>query len=190
MITSITGKKPRGALFLAFNISFLFLVVTFLLAPVLAHFSGRSEDIAENAAQLAHFRKIARSANTPTNEPPQSGDPFLPGGEERIVSADLQANLKAISASAGVSLLGVRGLPGSRSQQLHVVAVSVELEGSLPAVRDMIVAIENQTPVLFVTAASFRSMTEGDDGPIRAELKVQGAMRDAALPGSVEAVSR
>ena len=190
MIASITGRVPHGILFLALNISILFLTVIFLLAPVLARFADRGEDIAENAAQLAHFRQIARTASTPANKPQQSGDPFLPGGEERIVSADLQANLKAIATSAGVSLLGIRGLPGSRSQQLHMVAVSVELEGSLPAVRDMIVAIENQTPVLFVTAASFRSATEGDDGPIRAELKVQGAMRDAALPGPTEAVSR
>jgi hypothetical protein len=42
----------------------------------------------------------------------------------------------------------------------------------------MILALENQTPYLFVTEASFRSLADGDGGPIRAELKVQGAMRD------------
>ena len=79
--------------------------------------------------------------------------------------------------AAGVALLGVRGVQNNRSQPLHMVAASVELEGALPAIRDMVRAIESQTPFLFVTEASFRSIADGDGGPIRAELKVQGAMR-------------
>jgi hypothetical protein len=190
MIDSISRKLPRGALFLAFNVFAVLFIVMFLLAPVLAHFAGRSEDIAENAAQLAHFQNIIRSAKTVTNKSAGGADPFLPGSEERVVSADLQASLKAIATNAGVNLLGVRGLQGSQSQQLRMVAVSVELEGSLSAVRDMILAIENQTPFLFVTAASLRSVTDGDQGPIRAELKVQGAMRGGSSSGGSEAVSQ
>ena len=140
--------------------------------------------------QLAHFRKITRSASAPAGKISPSGDPFLPGSEERIVSADLQASLKAISANAGVSLLGIRGIPGNRYQQLHMVAVSVDLEGSLAAVRDMVAAIEGQSPFLFVTAASFRSVNEGEGGPVRAELKVQGAMRDTRQSPATEAAAK
>ena len=68
MIASITGRVPHGILFLALNISILFLTVIFLLAPVLARFADRGEDIAENAAQLAHFRQIARTASTPAEQ--------------------------------------------------------------------------------------------------------------------------
>ena len=71
-----------------------------------------------------------------------------------------------------------------------MIAVGVELEGSLPAVRDMILAVESQTPFLFVTSASFRSVNDGEEGPIRAELKVLGAMRESAMPGGTEAGSR
>jgi hypothetical protein len=85
-----------------------------------------------------------------------------------------------MAANAGVNLLAIRGLQGGRSQPLHMIAVSVELEGPLPAVRDMILAIENQTPLLFVPSASFRSLADGEDGPIRAELRVQGAVRDGS----------
>jgi hypothetical protein len=74
---------------------------------------------------------------------------------------------------------------------LHSVAVGVDLEGSLPSIRNVLLAIENQTPFLFVTAASLRSATDGDDGLIRAELKVQGAMRDdGAAGGAGEAISQ
>jgi general secretion pathway protein M len=178
MIGWTDRKMARTGLFVAFNVLVLFFLVAFVVAPVLARFSDRSDDISENATQLAHFRSIMRNAKVLLATDPQAAEPFLPGSEERIVSADLQANLMSAATTAGVRLLGVRGLQGRRSQQLRMVVVSAELEGSLSAVRDMILALENQTPYLFVTEASFRSLADGDGGPIRAELKVQGAMRD------------
>lgn len=184
-----TERMPRRALFVAFNLLVVLFVVVFLLAPVVGHFANRNEEISEGAAQLAHFRKIMRA--TGSNKPSQGGDPFLPGSEERVASADLQASLKAIATNAGVNLLGIRGLPGSRSQQLRMIAVAVELEGSLVAVRDMILAIEGQVPsLLVITAASFRSVNEGEEGPIRAELKVMGGMRENGAPGAIEADPR
>jgi general secretion pathway protein M len=173
-------KLARGTPFLVFNAAAFLFIVIFLLAPVMAHFVARGEDISDNAAQLAHFQNVMRAAKKSAGSPSRSGDPFLPGSEERIASADLQASLKSMAANAGVNLLAIRGLPGGRSQPLHMIAVNVELEGPLQAVRDMILAIETQTPLLFVPSASFRSLAEGEDGPIRAELRVQGAVRDGS----------
>jgi general secretion pathway protein M len=190
MIAAMRNNIPRGTLFMAFNVLVVLFVVVFLLAPILGHFASRNEEISESVAQLAHFRKLMRSGGTLANKPSQGGDPFLPGSEERVVSADLQASLKAIANNAGVNLLGVRGLPGSRSQQLRMIAVGVDLEGSLPAVRDMVLAIESQMPFLFITSASFRSVNDGEEGPIRAELKVLGGMRESGMPGATEAGSR
>ena len=183
MIDLVSKRIPRGALFLAFNASAVLFLILFVFAPVLTHFASRSEEISENAAQLSHFQILTRDAEA-LMKAPHAGDPFLPGSEERVVSADLQASLKAIAATAGVRFLGIHGLQGTRSQQLRMVAASVELEGPLPSIRNVILAIENQMPLLFVTAASLRSLAEGDEGLIRAELKVQGAMRDSGSPTS------
>ena len=183
MIGLVSKRIPRGALFLAFNASAVLFLILFVFAPVLTHFASRSEEISENAAQLSHFQILTRDAEA-LMKAPHAGDPFLPGSEERVVSADLQASLKAIAATAGVRFLGIHGLEGTRSQQLRMVAASVELEGPLPSIRNVILAIENQMPLLFVTAASLRSLAEGDEGLIRAELKVQGAMRDSGSPTS------
>ena len=130
---------------------------------------------------------MTRAAKKSAGSAGRSGDPFLPGSEERVASADLQASLKSMAANAGVNLLAIRGLQGGRSQPLHMVAVSVELEGPLKAIRDMILAIENQTPLLFVSTASFRSLADGEDGAIRAELRVQGAIRGGSQPGGKRA---
>ncbi|MCK1643015.1 hypothetical protein IVA95_37015 [Bradyrhizobium sp. 157] len=173
-------KLARGTPFLAFNAVAILFVIVFLFAPILAHFADRGEEISDNAAQLAHFQNVTRAAKKSAGSVGLSGDPFLPGNEERIASADLQASLKSMAATAGVNLLAIRGLQGGRSQPLHMIAVSVELEGPLKAIRDMIFTIENQTPLLFVSTASFRSLADGEDGPIRAELRVQGAIRDGS----------
>ena len=185
MIQSL--KLARGTPFLAFNAAAILFVVIFLFAPILTHFADRGEEISDNAAQLAHFQNVTRTAKKSAGSVGRSGDPFLAGSEERVASADLQASLKSMAANAGVNLLAIRGLPSGRSQPLQMIAVSVELEGPLKAIRDMIFTIENQTPLLFVPSASFRSLAEGEDGPIRAEFKVQGAIRDSSQPSGREA---
>jgi general secretion pathway protein M len=182
---------PRRTLFLAFNAAVAIFFAFFVAAPILSHFTSRAEDIAESAAQLSHFQSIATNAKNLTRASAPAGDPFLPGIEERVVSADLQASLKGIVATADVRFLGIRALPPLRSQQLHLVAVSMELEGPLVAIRGVILAIENQMPFLFVSAVSLRSASDGEDGLIRAELKVEGAIQDKGPPFSAaDEVSR
>jgi general secretion pathway protein M len=191
MIDLVGNKLPRGVLFMAFNAFAGLFLLLFVVAPVVSHFASRSEDISENAAQLVHFQDLIRNAKALMKRTPQTGDPFLSGNEERVVSADLQATLKAIVTASGVRFLGIRAVEGRRSQPLRMVAASVELEGPLPAVRDVILAIENQMPFLFVTAASLRSAADGDESFIRAELRVQGAMRDSgSVAGAAEAIAQ
>lgn len=188
MIAAVAnGRVPRYALFVILNVAVFFVVVALFVAPLLSHFADRSEAISDNAAQLAHFQKVIRDARVSARKVRRTGDPFLSGDEERVASADLQAALKSIAMNAGVGLRGIRGVSAARSQQLRMVAVNVEVEGSLQAVRDMIASIETQTPLLFVTAVSFRSVSDGEDGPIRAELRVQGAMRERSQSPDNEA---
>lgn len=181
-------KWTSGTPFLAFNAAALFLIVVIFFAPVMGHFADRAEQISDHAAQLAHFQNVARAAGKSVGSAGRSGDPFLAGREERVASADLQASLKSMAASAGVNLLAIRGLPGGRAHALQMVAVSVELEGPLKAIRDMVFAIENQMPLLFVSSASFRSLADGEDSAIRAELRVQGAIRGGPPGGHEQAM--
>ena len=179
-------KLARGTPFLAFNATAILFVLTFLIGPILAHFAARGEEISDNAAQLARFQNVTLAAKKSAGSVGEAGDPFLPGNEERVASADLQAGLKAMAANAGVNVLAIRGQTGVRVQQLQMAAVSVELEGPLRAIRDLISAIENQTPLLFVSTASFRSLADGEDSMIRAELRVHGAIRHGAQPSAGE----
>jgi general secretion pathway protein M len=178
MRQAINIKPPRGLLFLTFNASAILFIVLFAVVPVLSHFSERNEQILENTAQLSHFRSINLSAKALLTTNEQASDPFLSGKEERIASADLQANLKTITAAAGARFLGVHGLQIDRSQPLRTVAVSLELEGSVQIIRDVVQTIETQTPFLFITSAELHGAPDADEAIIQVELRVQGFMRN------------
>jgi general secretion pathway protein M len=172
----ISAKISHRLSFLTFNVFATLFVVLFVIAPLMSHFSERSEEILEDASQLSHFRSIHRAAKVLMDRTEQTGDPFLPGAEERLASADLQANLKAIAAAAGARFLGVHGLQIGRTKSSHMVAASLELEGPLQTIRDAVRTIETQTPFLFIAFAEFRRASDTDETVIHAELKVQGSM--------------
>jgi general secretion pathway protein M len=178
VIDLVAKRMPRGLRFWAFNVALVLFLGLFVVAPMLSHFSDLNDDISEGAAQLSHLQAIVRNARILMSKTPQAGNPFLAGREERLVSADLQANLTTITNAAGVRFLGIRAVQAGRLQQLPMVAVSLELEGPLASIRDVVQAIENQTPFLFVTSAVFRSVPDADENQIRAELTVQGAMKE------------
>jgi hypothetical protein len=184
MIDLVIKRMPRSFPFHAFNACMTLVIVLFVVAPVLSHFADRSESISESIAQLAHVQAIKRTERTLMEKSAHSGDPFLPGSEDRVVSADLQAGLKAIASKAGVRFLGIRGLPAVRSQQLRMVAVVLDIEGPLGSVENVIRSIEGQTPYLFVTSAVLRRAADAEE-VIRAELKVQGAIRDTGTRGAM-----
>ena len=176
MLDLAIRKMPRGAPFIAFNAVVVILFIAFVLGPVFAHFADRSEEISEGVAQLAALRKAIENTKSSAIGPSSGSNPFLPGSEDRVVSADLQATLKSLASNAGLAVLSLRSTQPGRGQNLTMIAVEVELEGSMSGLHQMLAAVERQTPFLFVTAATFRSITQGDDGIMRAELKVQGAM--------------
>src|SRR6185436_20520882 len=62
-------KLARGTPFLVFNAAAFLFIVIFLLAPVMAHFVARGEDISDSAAQLAHFQNVMRAAKKSAGSP-------------------------------------------------------------------------------------------------------------------------
>lgn len=175
MIASL--RIPRFVSFWGLNAAALLLLMILVVLPLLSHFQSRSDEISENSAQLAHLRNIARQARTLEQSASREVQPFLAGKEERVVSADLQASLQSLATAKGARILGMRGLQGGQIAQLRTVAVGLDIEVPLSVLRDTISAIETQTPFLFVREVSLRALVEGDDGAIRAELKVEGVVR-------------
>lgn len=177
MMGSLSKRVPRAAIFLGANCAGVVLSIALLVEPLMSHFSSRGDDIRENAAQLAYYRHIVKTAQIMEQSSSQNSQPFLVGGEDRVISADLQAHLQTVAIAKGARILGLRGLQSGRLGQLRTVAVGLELEGSTSVLRDLMAEIEAQSPFLFVTEASLRAVADGDGNMLRAELRVEGAVR-------------
>ncbi|MBR0836961.1 hypothetical protein JQ612_27520 [Bradyrhizobium manausense] len=174
----MTGALLRRRLiFFGLNGAIALAVCLAILAPIAAHFAERNDDILDSAAQLAQIRRITEDAAKLAKTSTSDIDPHLPGAEERVASADLQANLQALAGAKGLAVQAVRGLPGRQAGQWRAVPVGLEVEGAAAAVRELVAAIETQTPFLFITDLSLRTLADGDDSRMRASLTVEGALR-------------
>ncbi len=149
-------KLARGTPFLAFNAAAMLFVVIFLLAPIMAHFADRGEEISDNAAQLAHFQNVARAAKKSVGSVGQvrrslpsrqrrtrrqrrsAGQPEVDGGECRRQSArDPRLAGRAVPAVADDcrqrrARRAAEGDPGHDPGDREPDAVVVCLHGRVP----------------------------------------------------------
>lgn len=176
------GLLKRRLLFAGLNGAIVLTVGFLILGPLVAHFGERNDDILDNAAQLAQIQRVADEAARLAKTTAQDIDPYLPGAEERLASADLQASLQALASARGLAIQTIRGLPGRQAAQWRAIPVRLEAEGASAAVRELISAIETQTPFLFITDFSLRSLGDGDDSRVRVSLTIEGALRNPGSP--------
>jgi hypothetical protein len=169
-------KRLSRAGFLFFNAAIAAAVVVFLVFPLWARLSARQGAISEQYAQLDHFRKFSegsRHAGAAFRK-----TPLLPDGEERVVSADLQASLKELINNAGARSLVIRGLPTQNQQGRRLINIGAEVEGSLRSIRDLLQSIASERPALFIAAITIRKVSNDDQDNVRAEFTLSGALRD------------
>ena len=169
----------RRLIFFGLNAALALLFCVAILQPMVSHFAERNDEMMDNAAQLSQIRRVADAARLGKAAP---SDFYLPGSEERVASADLQANLQALAGAKGLAVQAVRGLPGRLVGHWRAVPVGLEVEGAAVAVRELVAAIETQTPFLFITNLSLRTFSDGDDSRMRVSLTVEGALRSPTAP--------
>lgn len=176
------GLLKRRLRFAGLNGAMVLAIGLLVLGPLIAHFGERNDDILDNAAQLAQIQRVTDEAARLAKTTAQDIDPYLPGTEERVASADLQASLQALASTRGLVVQTIRGLPSRQAAQWRAIPVRLEVEGASAAVRELISAVETQTPFLFITDISLRSLGDGDDGRMRASLTIEGALRNPGSP--------
>lgn len=178
------GLLWRRLIFFGLNAAIVLAFCVAILEPIASHFAERNDDMMDSAAQLAQIRRVTDEAARLGKAATSDVDPYLPGAEERVASADLQASLQALAGAKGLAVQAVRGLPGRPAGQWRAVPVGLEVEGAAVAVRELVAAIETQTPFLFITDLSLRTLSDGDDSRMRVSLTVEGALRGTTAPPS------
>lgn len=181
----------RRAIFLLVNAALVLPLVVFVVLPLYGLFSDRHGQIAERRTVLARLTAIAsQEANvqaiaSDTNAQ-ISGDEFLSGPNENVVSADLQMRLKAMTEAVGARSRAVQALPAKTSEQIKYSGSRIEMVGTIQSVQRAVHAIETAKPYLFITGVVIKlspAMTRpgiSEEPTVQAQLDIAGAIQVGA----------
>ena len=122
----------RRAFFVLGNLAICAVVVSALVMPTYAFFADRDTQIADKQKVLGRLSAIAaqaanvRSIVSDTSAQLRSGE-FLAGPNENVISADLQARLKAMIEAAGARSSAVQALPLKIVDQIRYSGSRIEI---------------------------------------------------------------
>jgi len=177
----------RRALFFGGNLVALLVVYLLLVAPILGHLADRAEEISQRRTTLARYEFVSRQEEAvkafarQVAESNARGE--LIGGESAgIVNANLQARLKALAEEANVTVRSLQMLPPKTLRGSTLVGARLDVSAPIEAMQKLARALEGETPLLFVTAATMRGQTAfwglaqvgQPEGTLEAQIDVYG----------------
>ncbi len=157
----LRARGARHALFIGANLGILAFVYLVAVAPIAGYLSDRSERLADLQTTLARYEAVAAQENAVQDYAGQVAESntrgeLLAGESEGIVNANLQARLKAVSESAGVSVRSLQSLPVKAIRGASLYGARLEVSGSLEAIHTLTRSLEGEPPLLLITAATLR----------------------------------
>jgi hypothetical protein len=179
----------RRVFFVAGNLAVCVLALFLIVLPIHGLFADRDEQILDKLKVLARLEAIVaqeknvQSVLSDTSAQLRSGE-FLAGPNENVISAELQARLKALAESAGAKSRAVQALPVRTIDQIRYSGSRIEIFGSLQSIQRTVHAIESAKPYLFTSAAVIKlqapatgRQAEQQEPTLQAQLDVFGAMQ-------------
>lgn len=175
-------------LFVAGNLAACAVVICALVLPVTAFFADRDDRILEKMKVLARLKAIAaqetnvQSILSDADTQMRDGE-FLNGPNENVISAELQARLKAVAESSGARSRAVQALPPRTIDQIRYSGSRIEIFGSIQSIHRAVYAIESAKPYLFTAGAVIKVQTPvtrqgvAEEPVIQAQLDVFGAIQ-------------
>jgi general secretion pathway protein M len=161
----ISTLRPLAGRVLAVGIPLLVLGAIYLgvVAPILENFAAAHDTIAQTSILVSRYREAgdrlaaqrATLAELTQHQAAQSG--LLDGGNETLVAASLQTRIKAIVDSARGELKSTQILPVQQEGGFRRVAIRGEMSMTLPAVQQVLYALETASPLLFVDNVDIHS---------------------------------
>ncbi|MCH9807968.1 MAG: type II secretion system protein M [Alphaproteobacteria bacterium] len=135
---------------------FSLLLAAFAAAPFLAH-PVLEEEIAGKANVLRLQRAKTRSLNRSqlsAMTPQAARRAFLRATTDGIAGAELQQRILNIAARLGLEVQSSQSLQPVRSDGLALIAVRLELTGTIAHLQALLHSIETSEPILFVEQLS------------------------------------
>jgi general secretion pathway protein M len=185
--------RGPSAMFWAVNIALLAAIYLVILQPLRDAVAAGEDALADRRATLARYEAVVGQAAAIDDYAKQvaasnARGEFIPGENDGIVAANLQARLKAAADDAKIAVRSLQMLPSKTSQGVALVGARLEVTGSVAAVHALARSIESGTPLLFVTDADLRSQSlfwggaSDKEAEIEAQFDVFGVAAPRAAP--------
>jgi general secretion pathway protein M len=156
--------QMRRAIFIAGNLAALLLLYLVLIEPVLRFLDDRSEQLQQRQTTLARYEFVSGQESSVKSFAAQIAESnargeLIAGESAGIVNANLQARLKALAEAANVTVRSIQMLPAKTLRGATLVGARLDVTAPLEPLHALARALEGETPLLFVTAATMRGQT-------------------------------
>lgn len=154
----------RRATFVAAHLLALLLLFFLFVDPVRRLLDARSEELQQRQTTLARYEFVAtqeaavKSFAAQVAESNARGE-LLAGDSAGIVNANLQARLKTLAEAANVTVRSIQMLPVKSVRGATLVGARLDVSAPIEPMHALARALESETPLLLVTAASVRGQT-------------------------------
>ncbi len=161
---SATGPHLPGAPFWAVNALILAALYFMVAQPLRDAIAAGDDLLSERRATLARYEAVVAQASAIQAYAKQvaagnAHGEFIPGENDGIVAANLQARLKAAADDAKVAVRSLQMLPSKTIQGASLLGARLEVTGSLAAVHALARNLEGDAPLLFISDADLRSQS-------------------------------
>ncbi|HEY8162007.1 MAG: type II secretion system protein GspM [Methylocystis sp.] len=160
----LNGVAGQRAMFIGVNLLALGLVYLVLIEPARRMIADGAEAIAQRRQTLARYEAVAahdaqiQEYARQVAETNGRGELF-DGDSDGVISANLQARLKAIAEGAQVTVRSIQVLPEKSFQGVTLVGARLDVSGIYENIHALARALEGEPPLLIITAATLRGQT-------------------------------
>jgi hypothetical protein len=187
------GVHAPGAAFWAVNALILAALYFLVVQPLRDAVAAGEDSLSERRATLARYETVVAQASAieAYAKKVAAGNThgeFIPGENDGIVAANLQARLKAAADDAKVAVRSLQMLPSKTIQGAPLLGARLEVTGSLAAIHALARNLEGDAPLLFISDADLRSQTLfwGGASDKEPEIEAQFDVLGAAAPGPAQ----
>lgn len=151
------GPLPSRAAALALLLGLVWTLTAFLILPAYDSYHAVGEDIASARAQLGRIHGIiSEDAETAPILPGEFDGQTWNGKSQSIIAAKLQELIQTQAKKHNVAVISISPLQTRPFEKIRTIGLRIECEGEIGAIRDLIGALENNKPFIFIAGTDMR----------------------------------
>lgn len=164
-MTRPLSPRERRIVAVGLLIAVVVLAYAVLIAPVIELYRGYGEEIAELTHRLEQQRRVAadvptlRRALADLQNRRETSTFYLDSASPTLAVAELQSYVESAITRHGGQLVSTQIVPDDTDARFPSSAVTVNLRGSVQALRDVLYALESGRPLIFVEGLSVSATT-------------------------------